>query len=228
MTLPMRLRPTSVFASYIVGPNDEIVRYVERLAPDARPLVTYLYGPIGVGKTHLLQAICAQAGTQNRPAAYLPLRELQSVPQAIDGCEMLAFVCLDDVDLVIGNAEWERALFRLHTLIDDQPGRLVLSGTLPPAHLKFKLADLGSRLAAGTILRLRPLSDEQQSRALTMRAHQLGLELPDDVAQFLHRHLPRDMGSLCAALDRLDQASLASQRRLTLPFVRATLADAQR
>ena len=50
------------------------------------------------------------------------------------------------------------------------------------------------------------------------------LELSDDAAEFLLRRLPRDMHTLCAALDQLDYASLAAQRKLTLPFLREALA----
>jgi DnaA family protein len=74
-------------------------------------------------------------------------------------------------------------------------------------------------------MRIQPLADDEQSAALSLRAAQLGLELPADVAQFLLRRLPRDMTSLCDALDRLDQASLATQRRLTVPFVRTVIVD---
>jgi DnaA family protein len=78
-------------------------------------------------------------------------------------------------------------------------------------------------LSAGTVLRLQALSDDEQIAALQLRAVQLGLELPFEVAQLLMRRLPRDMASQCAMLEKLDEASLATQRRLTVPFVRDVL-----
>ena len=62
-------------------------------------------------------------------------------------------------------------------------------------------------------------------RALQIRATRRGLVLADDAALFLVRRLPRDMHSLCGALDRLDEASLIAQRRLTVPFLRQALAE---
>jgi DnaA-homolog protein len=225
LTLPMRLRASSVFASFYAGSNARVVRHLLALDATRLPLVTFLYGERAVGKTHLLQALCAHVGTTQRRAAYLPLHELGSSADVLEGCEALDYVCLDDVDAVVGHAEWERALFRLYTLIDDLGGKLILASMSPPSATPFVLRDLASRLAAGHVERVNALSDEEQVSALTLRAEQLGLQLPPEVAQFLLRHLPRDMHSLCAALDQLDQASLASQRRLTLPMVRTALAD---
>jgi DnaA family protein len=199
------------------------------LTPGQRPLATWLHGPLGVGKTHLLQAICAQAGEQQRAAAYVPLREwaLQGA-EVLSGCESLAFVCLDDFDAIAGNSLWERALFRLYTEMEESGGRLVIAAELPPVAQPVQLRDLASRLAASAVLRLEPLSDDEQVLALQARASQLGLELPADTAQFLLRRLPRDMATLCATLEKLDEASLATQRRLTVPLVRQVLGDASR
>jgi DnaA family protein len=60
---------------------------------------------------------------------------------------------------------------------------------------------------------------------LQIRAIRRGLVLADDAALFLVRRLPRDMHSLCGVLDRLDEASLIAQRRLTIPFLRQALAE---
>jgi len=213
-----------VFASYYRGCNAEVVRQLLLLAPGVKPPVVWLYGSMSVGKTHLLQALCARAGEQDHGAAYWPLRDAISLDaDVLTGCESLAFICLDDFESIVGNAAWERAIFRLYTELEDQGGCLVIAAESPPATMQIGLRDLASRLAAGTILRMHTLNDQEQMAALSLRAAQLGLELPADTAQFLLRRLPRDMATLCDALDTLDQASLATQRRLTLPFVREFL-----
>jgi DnaA-homolog protein len=222
--LPVRLRTSSVFASYFAGANALVVRQLVDLTPGVGPPVVWMYGQPGVGKTHLLQAICAQAGNHDRAAAYWPLRDSSGFDaDLLIGCESLAFVCLDDVEAIAGDSAWERAIFRLYTEIEDRGGRIVVAATVPPSMLPLKLRDLASRLAAGTVLRLEALTDDEQIAALGLRAKQMGLELTNEVAQFLLRHLPRDMTSLCAALDAIDQASLVTQRRLTVPFVREVM-----
>jgi len=224
LALPVRLRASSVFESFYPGSNAAAVTQLLSLVPGARPPVVWLYGPASVGKTHLLQALCARAGQQGLAATYLPMRDVAALDaDLLTGCESLAFTCLDDFAAIAGDATWERAVFRLYTELEDHGGRLVIAAEGPPASLRIGLADLSSRLAAGTVLRLQAPTDEEQIAALSLRALQLGLELPLDTAQFMLRRLPRDMALLCDALDGLDQASLVTQRKLTVPFVRSVL-----
>jgi DnaA family protein len=107
--------------------------------------------------------------------------------------------------------------------MQDGPGRLLISSTAPPAALRFTLADLRSRLLAAPVHHLRELDEEGQMQALEARAARRGLQLSREAAAYLVHRLPRDMHSLCAVLDRLDEAALVAQRRLTVPFLREVL-----
>lgn len=224
LPLGIRLRASSVFESYWAGPNATVAQWLKKArAPGSSP-VTYLYGPTGTGKTHLLQALCAHASDSKQPATYLPLREVQAYgPEILEGCEGLAVVCLDDVSAVTGATRWENALFNLHRELDESGGRLVVADEQAPLALNFGLRDLASRILGGMTLRLQSLDEAEQHEALRLRAAQRGLDLPDEVLGYLFRRLRRDMQTLCDFIDELDVASLAAQRRLTLPFVRDVL-----
>ncbi len=228
LPLPIRLRASSVFASYHAGPNADVVALLSDLSVVATPAL-FVYGAPGVGKSHLLQALCARAGEQRRAASYLPLRELAVYgPELLAGAEQMAMVCLDDAGTVLTQPDWNRALFNLYRELEERGGKLVLAGEQPPAAIAFALRDLSSRVLAGTVLRVQPLAELDQIAALRLHAGQRGLELPDDVANFLLRRLPRDMRSLCDFLDELDLASLTAQRRLTVPFVSQILSRQQK
>ena len=228
LPLAIRLRDTSVFASYFPGRNRSVVDALaalsaRRAGANDGPTCVWVHGAPAVGKTHLLQAMC----TRVQSAAYLPLREVARLgSEILSGYGQYSLVCLDDAEAVAGDAGWERALFRLHQELDEQGGRLVLSGTAPPAALPFKLADLASRLNGGVVLTLQPLDEQEQLEALQLRAQMRGCELPEETAQFLLRRLPRNMTALCAFLDELDEASLVAQRRLTVPFVKSVMKSA--
>ena len=125
------------------------------------------------------------------------------------------------------DAAWNAAIFRLHTLMQDGSGRLYVASTAPPASLRFRLPDLRSRLLAAPVHQLQPLDEEGQVEALQRRAARRGLELSHEAAAWLVHRMPRDMHSLCGVLDRLDEAALAAQRRLTLPFLRQVLERGQ-
>jgi DnaA family protein len=89
--------------------------------------------------------------------------------------------------------------------------------------MAIKLPDLKSRLAWGVVYQLHALSDEQKLDALKLRAQGRGLDLDLPVGKFLLRRCPRNMAQLFETLELLDQASLAQQRRLTIPFVKEVL-----
>jgi DnaA family protein len=227
LPLGIRLPDSSVFESYFAGRNRPAVDALLALHAAERgraPTCIWIHGAHGTGKTHLLQAVCARASREGRTAVYLPLPEVIELgEELLAGFGELAIVCLDDAQVLAGREPWERALFRLHQELDERGGRLLVSGTTPPAALPFKLRDLGSRLNGGLVLTLHALDESEQIAALRLRAQLRGLELPDETAQFMLRRLPRDMSHLYAVLDELDAASLVAQRRLTVPFVKEVL-----
>jgi DnaA family protein len=225
LPLGIQLQDSSVFDSFMPGRNQLVIDRLLAVASGERtPTCIWLHGAAGAGKTHLLQAVCARAGNDGRSAAYLPLSEVIELGgEMLAGFGELAVVTLDDAQLIAGRDGWERALFRLHQELDERGGRMLVSGTMPPAALPFRLRDLASRLNGGLVLTLQSLDEAEQIAALQLRAQLRGLELPEETAQFMLRRLPRDMSNLYAFLDELDQASLAAQRRLTVPFVREVL-----
>ena len=232
LPLGIRLRDTSVFASYFPGRNRSVVDALDALSArragaNDGPTCVWLHGAASVGKTHMLQAMCARAHADDEAAAYLPLREVAQLGgEVLAGYGQFSLVCLDDAEAVAGDSGWERALFRLHQELDEQGGRLVMSGATPPAALPFKLADLASRLNGGVVLTLQALDEQEQLAALQLRAQLRGCELPEETGQFLLRRLPRNMTALYNFLDELDAASLVAQRRLTVPFVKAVMKSA--
>jgi DnaA-homolog protein len=223
LPLGVTLNVAARFATYVAGENADTVTILAGQDGDSHLPALWLAGPVGVGKTHLLQALCARAGEQGRRAAYLPLHELRHLgPEALEGLESLDLVCLDDLELVLTDAGWERRLFVLYNALIER-GSLVCAASQPPAALAIDLPDLASRLRAAAVFRLAPLPEALQGTALEARARHRGLELPPESLQYLLRRAPRDFQTLCRILDELDAAQLAAQRRLTVPLVRETL-----
>ena len=213
------------FETFHAGANGEAVAALRSLAAGPRRPPLWIYGPPGSGKSHLLQAACAEAGARGLTAAWLPLRALRADgPGLLSGFERLELVALDDLDAVAGDAAWERALFTFYNEFLERGGRLAAAAARAPAALPFGLPDLASRFAAAEVHRLAPLDEAEQAEALKRRARNRGLELPDETLTYLTRRAPRDFAALCRLLDELDLESLAAQRRLTVPFVRDWLA----
>jgi DnaA-homolog protein len=224
LPLGVRLPDRAVFASFLVGDNAQAVQHLQRVAAGASVGLTWLCGAGGSGKSHLLQATCSAAGEHER-TGYLPLAQMALLGTGVlEGMTQLRLLAVDDIEAVAGQRDWERALFGVLREFEESGGRLILAAASPPALLGWALPDLGSRCAASTVYQLRALSEEEQHAALQLRARLRGLEVPPETWVWLQRRLPRDMRALYEALDRLDEAALSAQRRLTVPFIREVLA----
>jgi DnaA family protein len=188
---------------------------------DATPLL--LVGPAGSGKSHLLLGACASAEAAGRSVRYLPLAAIAgNLADAAAGC-VADMLCIDDLDAIAGRPADEVALFHLHNRIRDAGGALLYAARATPARLPLVLPDLASRLGQCTQVHLAALDDAGRREALVQRAARRGLELDDAVLDYLFRRVGRDFATLGALLDRLDRESLAAQRRITVPFLRALL-----
>ena len=184
----------------------------------------YLHGPSGTGKSHLLIGACRRSIEANRPARYLSLAQLP-VPRidAIAAVDAEGLLAIDDVQAIAGDRQAERALFGLYNRAKAADARMLFAASASPAELGVTLPDLVSRLAMCTQYALRPLDDAGRRAMLRVLAGRLGLRLDDDVLDWWFARQPRDPASLVALLQRADRASLAAQRRITIPFLRELL-----
>ncbi len=221
LALPLTLPDHAVFASFLAVGNEALAAALVAIANGDGAHGAWVWGARATGKTHLLQAVCDVAGDR---AAYVPLRALlESGPDVLDGLANRAVVCIDDIDRMAGNADWEAALFELCNQIFDANGQLVVAGRIAPRERRIGLPDLASRLARLPVFKLQALNDEQRVQALQLRSSQRGLTLRDDAARFVVTRSRQDMASLYELLDRLDLAALRAKRRLTIPFIREVL-----
>lgn len=220
LPLGVRLRDRALFSNFLPGPNAAALAQLRALAQQPRAGLTWLCGPAGSGKSHLLQALFADSPG----AAFLPLSQLTPFgPAALLEWQGAGALYIDELATVLGHADWERALFTLYRDGEERGMPMVFAAREPPGELRFALADLGSRCAAAQRLTLLSLDEAQQGEVLRARAQARGFELPEETTRFLQRRLPRALNTLCAILDEFDEAALAAQRRLTVPFIRARL-----
>lgn len=224
LPLEVRLRERATFDSFVTGDNAELLERLQALA-DGASGVCWIWGAQGSGRSHLLQAICAAVRPPRR-AACLPLAQLPTVEAALfEGWDGIDCLCIDDLPRALGDLARERVLFNLFRACEERGAALVVSADAPPAAQRWTLPDLASRFGGGGVFELHALDEAGQGQALQRRAALRGVELPEETLRWVQRRWPRDMRALCELLDTLDDAALAAQRRLTVPFIRAVIGD---
>ncbi|WP_036115629.1 MULTISPECIES: DnaA regulatory inactivator Hda [Luteibacter] len=224
--LPLALRwpRRQRFEHFHAGENAAAVDAVRAAAVDASAPWVFMAGPLGSGRTHLLIAACQAAIDVGRTAQYLPLAGLRgSRADAIRGMAGSDVLAIDDIDSVAGEADAEHALFDTFNRYRAEGATLLFSASGAPVSLDIALPDLRSRLGSLTQALLKPLGDMERRVVLREQAGARGIELDDVVLDWLFAHHARDLGTLLDLLDTLDRASLAAQRRVTVPFLRNLL-----
>lgn len=225
LPLSLKLRDDAIFDNFFVGDNALLIASLKKFIVERSEQFIYCYGEDGVGRTHLLQSCCHVANENHRSLFYLSLSDYHTFsPVLFDALEDQDCVCIDDVDAIVGNREWEEALFHFYNRARENNTQLLVSAKMPPQQLQCVLKDLQSRLSWGLVLEVKKLSDIEKMQALQLRAELRGLQLSEDVANYLIHHFSRNMRDLVSTLEKLDQASLAAKRKLTIPFIKQILA----
>lgn len=227
--LDIRLKDDFSFDNYLIAQNREPVASLQAILSKLRhhrscaDRSLFFWGERGSGKTHLLQAACRLVEqSANVSFAYVPLAMAQEMsPAMLEGLEGIDLVCIDDIEHICGRLAWEKALFALIERLRGATGVLLAAARVNPASLGLALPDLATRLGWGLVYQLHALSDIETVRALQLRAHNRGLQMSAKVAQYVLHHYPRDARSVFDFLDQIDDASLARQRRITIPFIRS-------
>lgn len=224
LPLDVGLADFARFESYFPGPNSPAVHAANEAACSPTHTLMWLCGGEGVGKTHLLQAIVSAATEHGFRAVYLPLGQESELPPAVaDGLGELDVVCVDDVDTVAADPDWERALFALFESARESSARLILAASQTPSRSAFSLPDLVSRFSSAAVFRLHQLSDAEKLEALRFRAASRGFALPDDVIAYLIKRVDRSMSSLFALLDKLDHEGLVAKKKISVALVKSVL-----
>jgi DnaA family protein len=223
LALELRMPPDQRFDTF-VSASAMTLAQLRALAHGESREACYVEGARGTGKSHLLRATCAEADASGRRIAFLPLASLRG--RLRDALELVAgrdLVAIDGLEAIAGERGDEIALFDLHNRAHAEGVALLYAAEAVPAALGFVLPDLVSRLAQCHRIALSPLGDDGRREVLRLRARHRGVAFDDAAIEWLLRRAGRDLAGLTALLDRLDRASLAAQRRITVPFLREVL-----
>lgn len=180
----------------------------------------FFWGVEGSGKSHILQASCAQ----HENSAYLPLKVfVDEGEQVLEGLEQLDWLCIDDVQVVLTKPAWEEKLFSLFNACQINSTKLIISSVSPPLELNYVLPDLQSRFSSGVTYQVHELDESEKILAMKQKAELAGIPLKEEVLNYIYLRSDRSMSKLFAVLEQLDKLSLAEKRKITIPFVKTIM-----
>jgi DnaA-homolog protein len=224
LPLQFEFRANQSFEDFFPSTNNEVINHLQKASSGLGERQIFLWGPSGLGKSHLLQACCHRAQSLNLSSFYFSFSAIELPdPELLMGLEVFDVVCLDNIEQIAGNAAWENAFFNFFNRHRDEDHILIMSANCAPNQIAIQLPDLKTRLNWGLTLKLQSLSDHEKIKTLIFKADKMGFEISAQVGRFLLTHYERDLPALWVLLTKLDQASLAAKRKLTIPFLKQIL-----
>ena len=173
------------------------------------------------GKSYLLQAICNDFSNSNNSMIYVPMKEAINLePSILEGVNDLNLICLDDIDLINNQRDWELALFNLINECYEKDCFLLLSGSIDKLEV---IPDLISRIKKMEILRLKAIDDDELLRATQSISKNLNIEISDKNMNYLINNSRRDIKTVFRTLSQLEKESLERKKSIGLNLIKEVI-----
>jgi chromosomal replication initiator protein len=238
--LGARLDPRSTFATFVVGkPNEFAVAAAERVALSQRPPFNplFLYGGVGLGKTHLMHAIAwrVKQADPTRRVVYLSAEKfMYQFVRALRTRDTIQFkelfrsvdlLMVDDVQFISGKDSTQEEFFHTFNTLVDRGRQIVISADRSPSDLSGLEERIRSRLGWGLVADIHPTTYELRLGILEAKAEQLRTEVPQRVLEFLAHRITSNVRELEGAMNRIVHQAGLIQRPVSLEMAQEVLKD---
>lgn len=219
LVLPVSIDPSATWEHWVSRPETKLLEHALTRSLVSTPPGIFVWGYDGLGKSHLLQAVCAELGSE---ASYIPLATVLETTstELLEQMESGKAVVIDDIHLVVDSRSWQEALFHCFNRCMASGTPLVVSSRLATSGLAELLPDLRSRIALLTGFRLPNWDLESFEQLLCQLAKHRGLIFTQEVARYLTRRLRQTPSEALAAIEKIERSSLIEQRTPTVPFLK--------
>jgi chromosomal replication initiator protein len=236
-----RLNQRYTFDTFVVGPNNSFA-HAAALAVAQSPAKAYnplfIYGGVGLGKTHLMQAIghAVSRGQKGGRVVYLSSEQfINEYIQAIQTASITKFrkkyravdvLLIDDIQFLAGKERGQEEFFHTFNTLFDAHKQIVLSSDRPAAEIANLESRLVSRFEWGLVTELQPPALETRIAILKKKAALLDVKIPDRVIEFLAEKIRTNIRRLEGALIRVASYASLTGKEITTDSLETLLRDA--
>ncbi len=197
----------------------------------------FIYGPSGIGKTHLMYAITSKIKEENPDAKIIYIKGEDFTNQMIDSlarqamkefrdeyrrCDLLM---IDDIQFIAGKVSSQEEFFHTFDALYNNSKQIILTSDRPPKEINSLEQRLKSRFEMGLLADIQPPDLELRIAIIKKKAEQGKLELTDDVLTFLAENLRSNIRQIEGAINKLCAMSFLSQVKINLETVKSLLSD---
>ena len=228
------------FDNFIVGNTNKFAHAAcwavsERPALDYNPL--FIYGPSGLGKTHLLYAITNAMKQKNPDLKVIYIKGEDFTNQMIDSlanqsmskfrnkyrsCDMLL---IDDIQFIAGKISTQEEFFHTFNALFEDRKQIILTSDRPPRDIKTLEERLKTRFEWGLIADIQPPDMELRVAIIKKKAEQVNVTLPEDVLTFLSENLRSNIRQIEGAIKKLGAMSFLSGRKITMELAKSCISE---
>ena len=241
MQLSAPLNPAYTFDTFVVGKTNEFAYAAARKVAESKSVSfnpLFLYSGVGLGKTHLMHAIAWHIRRQDpsRNVIYLSAEQfLYKFVKALRYKDTTAFkeqfrsvdvLMVDDVQFMSNKESTQEEFFYTFNSLIEEGRQIIISADKSPSDLEGIEARLKSRLNSGLVADIHPTDFDLRMGILKNKARQMGIELPEKVAEFLAQKITTNIRELEGSLRRIvAHSQLLSDREITLDMTQDVLKD---
>ena len=236
----IHFNPKNTFDTFVVGNNNNFA-YAAALAVAQAPGKSYnplfLYGGVGLGKTHLLHAIGQHASSNKKSARVAYVSSEKFTNEYIDGIQnnQLAkfrkkyrqtdVLLIDDIQFLAGKERIQEEFFHTFNALHEGHKQIVLTCDRPASEIQDLEHRLVSRFEWGLVTDLQPPDVEMRLAILQKKAQLMGVTLPEDIMNFLANRIRTNVRRLEGALIRVASYASLTGKKLNIEVVEGLLRE---
>ena len=228
------------FDNFIVGDSNKFAHaacwaVANRPAQDYNPL--FIYGPSGLGKTHLLYAITNEIKKKNPDVKIIYIKgedftnqlieslSQQAMPNFRDKYRSCDVLLIDDIQFIAGKVSTQEEFFHTFNALFEDRKQIILTSDRPPRDIKTLEERLKTRFEWGLIADIQPPDLELRIAIIKKKAEQVNVELPDDVLTFLAENLRSNIRQIEGAIKKLGALSFLSGQKITMDLTKSCISE---